>query len=86
VFEAAEHNTKAALEQKHEREQRLKASRASARLAGERALNGQLGPEANELAEQLLHDQNGRSLPGERPLDEFARALAKLQRLQRGGT
>jgi hypothetical protein len=82
-FEAAEHNTEAELEQRHERERRLKASRNSVRLAGERALNGELGHDAKELAEHLLLDQNGQRLAGELPLDEFARALAKLRRLQR---
>jgi len=86
VFEAAEHNTEAELEQKHEQERRLKASRVSARVAGERALNGGLGPEAKELAEHLLLDQNGQRLAGECPLDEFGRALAKLRRLQRMAT
>lgn len=83
VFEAAEHNTAAELEQRHERERRLKASRAGVRLASERALNGELGPEAKELAEHLLLDQNGQRLAGELPLDEFGRALGKLRRLQR---
>lgn len=83
VFEAAEYNTAAELEQRHERERRLKASRAGVRLASERALNGELGPEAKELAEHLLLDQNGQRLGGDLALDEFGRALRNLRRLQR---
>ena len=35
----------------------------------ERALNCELEPEAKELAEHLLLDQNGKRLAGELPLD-----------------
>ena len=53
------------------------------REAGERALNGESGPDAKELAEHLLLDRNGQRLAAEGVLDEFSRALVKLRRLQR---
>ena len=83
IFKAAEHNSETEVEQKRERERRLKTSHTSVRLAGERALNGELGPDAKELAEHLLVDHNGSRLAGELQLAEFARALAKLRQLER---
>ena len=83
VFEVAEHNTEAELEDKRKQERRQKVSRATARAVSERALNGEFGPDSKELAEHLLLDRNGQRLASEQLLDEFARALAKLRRLQR---
>lgn len=55
----------------------------SLRQAGERALLGEFGPDARELAAYLLLDETGRARPDQASLLAFGRALRDLRRSSR---
>ncbi|MEO8901724.1 MAG: hypothetical protein ABI488_08005 [Polyangiaceae bacterium] len=81
LFEAAERNSAAANATDRELEARRIAELKVLQALADRALEGELGAKPKELAENLLLDERGERVPGERTLREFAFALRQLRRL-----
>ncbi|MEO8902617.1 MAG: hypothetical protein ABI488_11475 [Polyangiaceae bacterium] len=77
LFQVAERNTAeaAAAAQRHAR------VREQLRQLANRALEGDLGPKASELARAALLDERGSHINDEGALRHFARAFRELQRL-----
>lgn len=80
LFQVAERNTVNAA---HSADSRKPEELRRLRLLAARAIKGELGPEPEELAENLLLDEQGSTLDDERSLRDFAFALAKLRRISR---
>ena len=77
LFQVAERNTSEAVARARQHAQ----VREQVRQLASRALGGDLGPKARELARATLLDERGARFNDDRALRHFARAFRELQRL-----
>jgi hypothetical protein len=81
LLEAAERNSEAATAADREIETRRMAELKALQALAARALEGELGAKAKELAGSLLLDERGERVADERTLREFGFAFRQLRKL-----